>query len=163
MQTLGVSSFGTPRRYLTKETKRVCVGETVQVIGVVGQRPNGVIVVVRLRYNFRVYPEPGQRMALARAFGCARVVFNDGLRARREAHAAGLAYSSDTDLQKQVITAAKRTPERVWLAEVSSVVLENASRSAGKTRAPVPAQRVEAGTHRDGQPTVAGIPALQGG
>jgi putative transposase len=78
---------------------------------------------MQLRYNFRVYPEPGQRMALARAFGCARVVFNDGLGARREAHAAGLPYICDTDLQKQVITAAKHTPERAWLAEVSSVVL----------------------------------------
>src|SRR4051794_41625529 len=78
---------------------------------------------MQLRYNFRVYPEPGQRMALARAFGCARVVFNDGLRARQEAHAAGLPYIKDTDLQKQVITAAKQTPEREWLGEVSSVVL----------------------------------------
>ncbi|MGX1544935.1 RNA-guided endonuclease InsQ/TnpB family protein, partial [Streptomyces adustus] len=78
---------------------------------------------MQLRYNFRVYPEPAQRDALARAFGCARVVFNDGLRARREAHAAGLPYVKDTDLQKQVITGAKRTGERVWLSEVSSVVL----------------------------------------
>ncbi|APU40983.1 RNA-guided endonuclease InsQ/TnpB family protein [Streptomyces sp. TN58] len=78
---------------------------------------------MQLRYNFRVYPEPAQRHALARAFGCARVVFNDGLRARQEAHAAGLPYIKDTDLQKQVITAAKRTGERAWLGEVSSVVL----------------------------------------
>ncbi|MFI8104144.1 RNA-guided endonuclease InsQ/TnpB family protein [Streptomyces sp. NPDC086023] len=78
---------------------------------------------MQLRYNFRLYPEPGQRHALARAFGCARVVFNDGLRVRKEAHAAGLPYIKDTDLQKQVITAAKRTDERVWLGEVSSVVL----------------------------------------
>ncbi|MET7746606.1 RNA-guided endonuclease TnpB family protein [Streptomyces sp. NPDC005385] len=78
---------------------------------------------MQLRYNFRVYPEPAQRRALARAFGCARVVFNDGLRARQEAHVAGLPYIKDTDLQKQVITAAKGTEERVWLAEVSSVVL----------------------------------------
>ncbi|MFE7213189.1 RNA-guided endonuclease InsQ/TnpB family protein [Streptomyces sp. NPDC057611] len=78
---------------------------------------------MQLRYNFRVYPEPGQSAALARAFGCARVVFNDGLRARQEAHAAGLPYIKDTDLQKQVITIAKRTDERAWLGEVSSVVL----------------------------------------
>ncbi|MBO1419513.1 RNA-guided endonuclease TnpB family protein [Streptomyces sp. FH025] len=78
---------------------------------------------MQLRYNYRVYPEPGQRMALARAFGCARVVFNDGLRARREAHASGLPYIKDADLQKQVITSAKRTEERAWLGEVSSVVL----------------------------------------
>lgn len=78
---------------------------------------------MQLRYNFRAYPTKGQANSLARAFGCARVVFNDGLRARQEAHAAGLAYIKDTDLQKQVITAAKRTEERAWLGEVSSVVL----------------------------------------
>ncbi|MEU8531259.1 RNA-guided endonuclease TnpB family protein [Streptomyces sp. NPDC048629] len=78
---------------------------------------------MQFRYNFRVYPEPSQCQALSRAFGCARVVFNDGLRVRQEAHAAGLPYINDGDLQKQVITAAKRTEERVWLSEVSSVVL----------------------------------------
>ncbi|MGG2463878.1 RNA-guided endonuclease InsQ/TnpB family protein [Streptomyces sp. RGM 3693] len=78
---------------------------------------------MRLRYNYRVYPDAPQRRALAQAFGCARVVFNDGLRARQEAHAAGEPYLKDTDLQKQVITAAKRTEERAWLGEVSSVVL----------------------------------------
>jgi putative transposase len=78
---------------------------------------------VQLLYNFRVYPESGQRPALARAFGCTRVVFNDGLRLRQEAWAAGLPYIKDTALQKQVITAAKLTPERAWLGEVSSVVL----------------------------------------
>jgi putative transposase len=78
---------------------------------------------VQLRYNYRLYPSPGQLVLLARAFGCARVVFNDGLRARQEAHEAGLGYIADTDLQKQVITAAKKTEERAWLADVSSVVL----------------------------------------
>jgi len=82
-----------------------------------------MITAMQLRYNFRVYPEPGRRIALAKAFGCARVVFNDRLRARREAHAAGLPYIKDTDLQKRVITAAERTDERAWLGEVSSVVL----------------------------------------
>jgi putative transposase len=81
---------------------------------------------MQLRYNFRLDPTPGQRTALAQAFGCARVVFNDGLRVRQEAHAAGLPYIKDTDLQKQVITAAKRAPEREWLGEVSSVVLVQA-------------------------------------
>jgi len=39
---------------------------------------------VQLRYNFRLYPTPGQAQALAKAFGCARVVFNDALAARQE-------------------------------------------------------------------------------
>jgi putative transposase len=78
---------------------------------------------VRLRYNYRLYPASGQRIALAQAFGCARVVFNDGLRLRQSAHQAGRPYITDTSLQKQVITTAKQTPERAWLSKVSSVVL----------------------------------------
>jgi putative transposase len=80
-------------------------------------------VVVQLRYNYRLYPTPGQRAALARAFGCARVVFNDALRARQDAHAAGLPYISDAELSAR-LTAAKATPERAWLGEVSAVVLQ---------------------------------------
>ena len=79
---------------------------------------------MQLRYNYRVYPTPGQQEALARAFGCARVVFNDGLRARQQAHEAGEAYLSDGELSKRVITQAKATPERAWLGEVSAVVLQ---------------------------------------
>jgi putative transposase len=78
---------------------------------------------VQLRYNYRLYPTPGQRAALARAFGCARVVFNDGLRARQEAHEAGLPYVTDTELSAR-LTASKSTPERAWLGEVSAVVLQ---------------------------------------
>ncbi|NJC86907.1 helix-turn-helix domain-containing protein, partial [Planosporangium mesophilum] len=50
---------------------------------------------MRLRYHFRVYPTLGQQQALARAFGCARVVFNDGLRTRQQARGNGLPYISD--------------------------------------------------------------------
>ncbi|MFC0864642.1 RNA-guided endonuclease InsQ/TnpB family protein [Sphaerimonospora cavernae] len=81
---------------------------------------------MQLRYNFRLYPTPGQRQALARAFGCARVVFNDGLRARGDAREHGLPYISDGELSKRVITEAKKTPERSWLGEVSAVVLQQA-------------------------------------
>jgi putative transposase len=78
-----------------------------------------------LRYNYRLYPTADQRGALARAFGCARVVFNDGLRTRQTAFAAGLGYISDGELSAR-LTAAKKTPERYWLSEVSSVVLQQA-------------------------------------
>jgi putative transposase len=80
---------------------------------------------MQLRYNYRLYPAPGQRIALARAFGCARVVFNDGLRAREEAHAAGLPYLTDAQLSAR-LTASKRDLERVWLTDVSAVVLQQA-------------------------------------
>jgi Helix-turn-helix domain len=32
-----------------------------------------------VRYRYRIDPTPSQRQALARAFGCARVVYNDGI------------------------------------------------------------------------------------
>ncbi|GGK98124.1 hypothetical protein Ppa06_66550 [Planomonospora parontospora subsp. parontospora] len=44
----------------------------------------------------------------------------------QEAHANGLPYISDGDLSKRVITAAKQTPQRSWLGEVSAVVLQQA-------------------------------------
>jgi putative transposase len=81
---------------------------------------------VQLRYNYRVYPAPSQRIELAKAFGCARVVFNDGLRARQTARENGQPYPSDGELSKQIITLAKTTPERAWLGEVSAVVLQQA-------------------------------------
>ena len=80
---------------------------------------------MQLRYSYRLYPAPAQRAALARAFGCVRMVFNDGLRLRQEAHAAGLPYVTDADLSAR-LTAAKATPERAWLGEVSAVVLQQA-------------------------------------
>ncbi len=80
---------------------------------------------MQLRYNYRLYPSPGQRQALARAFGCARVVFNDALRARQEAFEAGLPYLTDAALSAR-LTAVKATPERAWLGEVSSAVLQQA-------------------------------------
>jgi len=80
---------------------------------------------VQLRYSYRLYPAPAQRAALARAFGCARVVFNDGLRARQEAREAGGPYITDTELSAR-LTAAKKTPERQWRGEVSAVVLQQA-------------------------------------
>ncbi|WP_035698549.1 RNA-guided endonuclease InsQ/TnpB family protein [Glycomyces tenuis] len=83
---------------------------------------------MRLRYNYRAYPDGGQRRALAQAFGCARVVWNDCLSARRAAHEAGKTYVSSAVLSKTYITAAKQTPERAWLAEVSAVVLQQSLR-----------------------------------
>ncbi|MFD6113861.1 RNA-guided endonuclease InsQ/TnpB family protein [Streptomyces yangpuensis] len=82
---------------------------------------------MQLGYSFRLYPNGPQRSALARAFGCARVVFNDALRTREDARAAGLPFVPSGELSK-ALTAAKKTPERAWLAEVSSVVLQQSLR-----------------------------------
>jgi putative transposase len=82
-----------------------------------------------VRYRYRIDPTPGQRRALARAFGCARVVYNDALRERARAHAA-TEQLSDAEVQRRVRTLAKRTPQRAWLAEVASVALVQACQDA---------------------------------
>jgi putative transposase len=82
-----------------------------------------------VRYRYRLDPIPSQRAALARAFGCARVVYNDALCERERAHQAG-EQLSDTEVQRRVVTLAKQTPERAWLAEVASVVLVQACQDA---------------------------------
>jgi putative transposase len=80
---------------------------------------------VQFRYNFRVCPTPRQQASLATAFGCARVVYNDALAARKHAFEDRLPYVPDSELSKR-LTEAKKTPERAWLGEVSSVVLQQA-------------------------------------
>jgi len=82
-----------------------------------------------VRYRYRIDPTPAQRQALARAFGCARVVYNDALVGRERAHVAGEKVS-DTEVQRRVITLAKQTPERAWLGEVASVALVQACQDA---------------------------------
>jgi putative transposase len=84
---------------------------------------------VLVRYRYRLRPTPGQQLKLAQVFGCARVVCNDALRLREECHAAGEKIS-DSEVQRRVITLAKLTPERAWLAEVPSVALVQACNDA---------------------------------
>ncbi|MHA6804368.1 RNA-guided endonuclease InsQ/TnpB family protein [Salinifilum ghardaiensis] len=85
---------------------------------------------MQLRYRYRLYPDEVQRRALAQAFGNARVVYNDAVRARQDAYQAGEKYPSGTVLQKRLITEAKCTDERGWLAECSNIVLQQAIRDA---------------------------------
>lgn len=80
---------------------------------------------VQLRYQYRLYPTPGQQNKLAQAFGCARVVFNDAIASREQARRDGAPFPKDGELSK-ALAAVKRTPERAWLADVSSVVLQQA-------------------------------------
>jgi putative transposase len=63
---------------------------------------------------------------LARAFGCARVVFNDAVAAREAACRNGLPFPTVGELSRRLITDAKQTPDRAWLGEVSAVVLQQA-------------------------------------
>lgn len=82
--------------------------------------------VMKARYNYRIYPKPHQLKSLAKAMGCARVVWNDALWLYKKAEL------EQTDRPKNIsrlcITEAKKTKEREWLSEVSSVVLQQSLR-----------------------------------
>ncbi|MFJ1709534.1 helix-turn-helix domain-containing protein [Kitasatospora sp. NPDC088346] len=50
---------------------------------------------MHLRYSYRIYPTAGQRSALVSTFGCARVVYNDALAARKQARKDGRPLSQE--------------------------------------------------------------------
>ncbi|MGW2564610.1 RNA-guided endonuclease InsQ/TnpB family protein [Streptomyces sp. NPDC001514] len=83
---------------------------------------------MHLRYSFRIEPTPGQRVALARTFGCARVVYNDALAVRKAAWKADRSKVPTGALARRVITEAKQTSERAWLGEVSVDALQSSLR-----------------------------------
>lgn len=81
---------------------------------------------MKARFRYRIYPKPHQIEPLAKAFGCARVVWNDALAIYTGAANNKQPFPSDVD--KLVITQAKKTPERAWLSEVSNIVLQQSFR-----------------------------------
>ena len=81
---------------------------------------------MKSRYQYRIYPRPIQIEPLAKAFGCARVVWNDSLWIYKNALRNGEPRPKNVD--KIVITQAKKTPERSWLSEVSNIVLQQSFR-----------------------------------
>ncbi|NJK67054.1 MAG: IS200/IS605 family element transposase accessory protein TnpB [Microcoleus sp. CSU_2_2] len=75
---------------------------------------------MKARYRYRFYPTNQQQQSLAQLFGCVRVVWNDALAICKQSDQ----KPSSADLQKIVITKAKNTEERAWLADVSCVPLQ---------------------------------------
>jgi putative transposase len=82
---------------------------------------------VRTAYKVRAYPDPEQASVLNRTFGCVRVVWNRTLAGR---HARYQAEGRSTSYRESdaALTAMKKLPELEWLAEVSSVPLQQALR-----------------------------------
>lgn len=85
---------------------------------------------MKARYQYRIYPTPQQVKGLNQLFGCTRVVWNDAL-AIVKAVPKGEKWPSNADLQKLVITQAKKTAEREWLADVSVVPLQQSVQDLG--------------------------------
>ena len=82
--------------------------------------------VMKARYNYRIYPKNHQLELLAKAMGCARVVWNDALWLYKKAETEQL--DRPKNISSVVITQAKKTKARKWLSEVSSVVLQQSLR-----------------------------------
>jgi putative transposase len=82
---------------------------------------------VRTAYRCRAYPDPAQQAVLNRTFGCVRVVWNRTLASRQERYAAGRTATSYAQTDR-ALTVMKRDPGLAFLAEVSSVPLQQALR-----------------------------------
>ncbi len=78
-------------------------------------------------YRYRVYPSTEQANVLARTFGCVRYVYNWGLRRRTEAYHERHERIGYNELSAH-LTLLKQQSDTVWLAEVSSVPLQQALR-----------------------------------
>lgn len=79
---------------------------------------------MKLRYQFRIYPTSEQQIALAKLFGCCRVVWNDALAYCLKIFQEGGKKPKSSELQKQFITESKKTENRKWLGEVSAIPLQ---------------------------------------
>ncbi|MEG3904485.1 transposase [Microcoleus sp. B4-C5] len=75
---------------------------------------------MKARYQYRFYPTSPQQQSLAQLFGCVRVVYNDALAICKQSQK----KPKSAQLQKIVITQAKKTEERAWLGEVSAIPLQ---------------------------------------
>jgi putative transposase len=86
---------------------------------------------MKARCRYRVYPKPAQISALNQLFGCVRVVWNDALNFCNQSYRDGVKYPGESELQKQFITAAKKTEQREWLSQVSNIPLQQSIRDLG--------------------------------
>ena len=81
------------------------------------------------RYRYRAYPTGKQAVALARLFGCCRVVYNRFIAEKTYRYQHGGARLSDVQFAGE-LTEWKTTFDRQWLSEVSIVPLQQAIRHA---------------------------------
>ncbi len=77
---------------------------------------------MKARYKYRIYPTHIQVKKLNQLFGCCRYVWNKSLEYCNLLYASGQKKPSNSELQKQFITQAKR--ELLWLKEVASTPLQ---------------------------------------
>jgi putative transposase len=79
---------------------------------------------MKARYQYRFYPTDQQRQKLSQLFGCVRVVWNDALAICKQSDK----LPSYSKLSAR-LTQSKKTEDRSWLADVSSVPLQQSLRN----------------------------------
>jgi len=82
---------------------------------------------MKARYQYRFYPTDQQIQSLAQLFGCVRVVWNDALAICKQSEK----LPQNGDLQKIVITQAKKLESREWLSLVSNIPLQQSVADLG--------------------------------
>jgi putative transposase len=85
-------------------------------------------VIVQKAFKYRFFPTDGQAEQLARTFGCARYVYNQALEFRTTAWQQEK-KSIDYHSTAARLTEWKKEPEKAFLSEVSSVVLQQSLRN----------------------------------
>jgi putative transposase len=78
---------------------------------------------MKARYHYRFYPTDQQQQSLARLYGCLRVVWNDALAFCKQSE-----KLPRYNKLSAMLTQAKKTEERKWLSDVSSVPLQQSLR-----------------------------------
>jgi putative transposase len=78
---------------------------------------------MKARFQYRIYPTEQQCQSLAQLFGCVRVVWNDALALCKQSEK----YPGFNKLSA-LLTQTKKTDERQWLKDVSSVPLQQSLR-----------------------------------
>lgn len=78
---------------------------------------------MKARYRYRFYPTGLQQQSLAQLFGCVRVVWNDAL-----AFCKSSEKLPKAGVLSAMLTQSKKTFERQWLKDVSSVPLQQSLR-----------------------------------
>lgn len=82
-----------------------------------------LVYLMKVRYRYRIYPTNQQKVALAKLFGCCRVVFNDALAFCHENYKQGNKFVGYNQWSS-ALTQTKKTEEKDWLTEVAAIPLQ---------------------------------------
>ena len=82
-------------------------------------------------FKHRIYPNSLQKQQFAKIFGCCRFVYNKCLDLRKSVYASEKRNVSSSECMRYV-TALRRSPETVWLAEADSMALQESVKDLGR-------------------------------